>query len=100
MTVLTVEHYCNVIERLLDDALSVGEGGSPSPIPSPSVQAELQQHLNDLQNDLEAGHLKAAAEDRERLTAIVLRLSKLESQTHARLSWFADLEQNLRERDK
>jgi len=97
MTVLTVEHYCNVIERLLDDAFSVGEGGSP---PSPSVQAELQQLLDDLQNDLEAGHLKAAAEDRERLTAIVLRLSKLESQTHARLSWFADLEQNLRERDE
>ena len=100
MTVLTVEHYCNVIERLLDDAFSYGEGGSPSPIPSPSVQAELQQLLDDLQNDLEAGHLKATAEDRERLTTIVLRLSKLESQTHARLSWFADLEQNLRERDK
>ena len=97
MTVLTVEHYCNVIERLLDDAFSFGEGASP---PTPSVQAELQQLLDDLQNDLEAGHLKAAAEDRERLTAIVLRLSKLESQTHARLSWFADLEQNLRERDK
>jgi phosphosulfolactate synthase (CoM biosynthesis protein A) len=97
MTVLTVEHYCNVIERLLDDAFSVGEGASP---PSSSAQAELQQHLDDLQNDLEAGHLKAAAEDRERLTAIVLRLSKLESQTHARLSWFADLEQNLRERDE
>jgi hypothetical protein len=97
MTVLTVEHYCNVIERLLDDAFSVGEGASP---PTPSVQSELQQLLDDLQNDLEAGHLKATAEDRERLTAIVLRLSKLESQTHARLSWFADLEQNLRERDK
>ena len=97
MTVLTVEHYCNVIERLLDDAFSVGEGASP---PSPSVQAELQQYIDDLQNDLEAGHLKATAEDRERLTAIVLRLSKLESQTHARLSWFADLEQNLRERDE
>ena len=97
MTVLTVEHYCNVIERLLDDAFSVGEAASP---PSPSVQAELQQLLDDLQNDLESGHLKATAEDRERLTAIVLRLSKLESQTHARLSWFADLEQNLRKRDK
>jgi len=97
MTVLTVEHYCNVIERLLDDAFSVGEGGPP---PSPSVQAELQKHLDDLQKDLEEGNLKAAAEDRQRLTAIVLRLSKLESQTHARLSWFADLEQNLRERDK
>jgi len=100
MTVLTVEHYCNVIERLLDDAFSIGEGASPSPIPSPSVQAELQQHLDDLQRDLEQGHLKATEQDRERLTAIVLRLSKLESQTHARLSWFADLEQNLRQHDE
>ena len=100
MTVLTVEHYCTVIEQLLDDAFAVGDDKTPPAVFSPSFQAELQQHLDDLRNDLEAGHLKAAAEDRERLTAIVLRLSKIESQTHARLSWFADLEQNLRERDK
>jgi hypothetical protein len=98
MTVLTVEQYCNVIERMLDDAFSVAGSANQPAVASPSFQSQLQQHLDDLQRDLEQGHLKATEQDRERLTAIVLRLSKLESQTHARLSWFADLEQNLRER--
>jgi len=96
MTVSPVEHYCSVIERLLDGAFAVADEKSAPQIVSASFQDELGQCLAKLQKDLENGAITVTEEDRERLNAVFQRILKLEGMAHARLSWFADLEENLR----
>jgi len=99
MTVCPVEDHFAIIEQLLDGALSrVGDAtASPPAIISSSFQEELGQSLQNLQRDMEKGVVSVTKKDRDRLNEILKRILKIEGMTHARLSWFAELEANLRE---
>lgn len=101
MTVSPVENHVAIIERLLGDVFARGDAAStdtPALI-SAEFRQELGQALEHLRRDMENGSITVTEKDRPRLTAIFQRILKLEGMTHARLSWFADLEASLRDED-
>ncbi|XDZ64918.1 hypothetical protein AB8880_08260 [Alphaproteobacteria bacterium LSUCC0684] len=102
MTVSPVEDHFAIIERLLDGVSAHGDDGtSDSPaLIAPAFQEELGEALANLRQDMEDGKITVTEQDRGRLNAIFQRILKLEGMTHARLSWFSDLEANLRNQDK
>ena len=102
MTVSPVEDHFAIIERLLDGVFAHGDDKTPdvSGLVTPSFQEELGDAMARLQQDMEQGNISVSEKDRDRLNAIIQRILKLEGMTHARLSWFSDLEANLRNGDK
>jgi len=101
MTTNTIHDYVVIIERLLDDALCVGEDAPSAPSPhiaSAEFQKELADNLEKLQDALSHIEPEDRMIDRERLRAIAEKISMLERTTHARLSWFDDLTRSLAER--
>jgi len=101
MTVSPVEDHFAIIERLLDGA-SVHGDDATTDVPgiiAPSFQEELSDAIANLQHDIKEGIISVTGKDRDRLNAIIQRILKLEGMTHARLSWFSDLEANLRKGD-
>jgi hypothetical protein len=93
-----VENYFSIIERLLDDALGASAGSEAS-MTSDDVQATLAETLGHIQADMNEGKITLTPADKTRLIALMEKISKLESHTHAHLSWFNDLSKRFQRED-
>jgi hypothetical protein len=98
MSANSIEGFCAIIERLLDDGLGVEEsaGGSPSTTPpDPKFENDLMRSIQNLQALLRDNTIVVSNAERARLFAIMDRLVKLDGKVHAHLSWFEDLSKSL-----
>lgn len=93
-----VENYFSIIERLLDDALGASAGSEAS-MTSDDVQTTLAETLGHIQADMNEGNITLTPADKTRLIALMEKISKLESHTHAHLSWFNDLSKRFQRED-
>ena len=99
MTETLLEKHCRIIEHWLNDAerrLTGADSGQASIAPDDT----LQNALESIVADIEAGHIKLTETDRPRLSAIMSRFAKLENHIHAKLSWFQDLALALRDKSE
>ena len=99
MTETLLEKHCRIIERWLNDAesrLTRADSGQASITPDDT----LQNALETIVADIDAGHITLTENDRPRLTAIMSRFAKLENHIHAKLSWFQDLALALRDKSE
>jgi hypothetical protein len=93
-----VENYFSIIERLLDDALGASAGSEAS-MTSDDVQTTLAETLGHIQADMNEGKITLTPADKTRLITLMEKISKLESHTHAHLSWFNDLSKRFQRED-
>jgi hypothetical protein len=93
-----VENYFSIIERLLDGALGASAGSEAS-MTSDDVQTKLAETLGLIQADMDEGKITLTPVDKTRLIALMEKISKLESHTHAHLSWFNDLSKRFQRED-
>jgi vacuolar-type H+-ATPase subunit E/Vma4 len=99
VTETLLEKHCRIIEHWLNDAesrLTRADSGQASITPDDT----LQNALDNIVADVDAGHITLTENDRSRLTAIMSRFAKLENQIHAKLSWFQDLALALRDKSE
>lgn len=99
MTETLLEKHCRIIEHWLNDAesrLTRADSGQASITPDDT----LQNALDNIVADIDAGHITLTENDRPRLTAIMSRFAKLENHIHAKLSWFQDLALALRDKSE
>ena len=99
MTETLLEKHCRIIEHWLNDAesrLTRADSGRASITPDDT----LQNALDSIVADIDAGHITLTENDRPRLTAIMSRFAKLENHIHAKLSWFQDLALALRDKSE
>ena len=99
MTETLLEKHCRIIEHWLNDAesrLTRADSGQASITPDDT----LQNALDSIVADIDAGHITLTENDRPRLTAIMSRFAKLENHIHAKLSWFQDLALALRDKSE
>ena len=99
MTETLLEKHCRIIEHWLNDAesrLTRADSGQATIAPDDQLQNALEQIIS----DIDAGHIQVTEADRPRLTAIMGRFAKLENHIHAKLSWFQDLALALRDKSE
>ena len=99
MTETLLEKHCRIIERWLNDAesrLTRADSGQDNITPDDT----LQNALETIVADIDAGHITLTENDRPRLAAIMSRFAKLENHIHAKLSWFQDLAVALRNKSE
>jgi hypothetical protein len=99
VTETLLEKHCSIIEHWLNDAenrLTRADSGQASITPDDT----LQNALDNIVADIDAGHITLTENDRPRLTAIMSRFAKLENHIHAKLSWFQDLALALRDKSE
>lgn len=99
MTEPLLEKHYRIIEHWLNDAesrLTRADSGQASITPDDT----LQNALDSIVADIDAGHITLTENDRPRLTAIMSRFAKLENHIHAKLSWFQDLALALRDKSE
>jgi hypothetical protein len=99
VTETLLEKHCRIIEHWLNDAesrLTRADSGQASITPDDT----LQNALDNIVADIDAGHITLTENDRPRLTAIMSRFAKLENHIHAKLSWFQDLALALRDKSE
>ena len=103
MTETLLEKHCRIIEHWLNDAessLTRADSGQASITPDDTLQNALENALESIVADIDAGHITLTENDRPRLTAIMSRFAKLENHIHAKLSWFQDLALALRDKSE
>jgi len=99
VTETLLEKHCRIIERWLNDAesrLTRADSGQASITPDDTLQNALETILA----DIDAGHITLTENDRPRLAAIMSRFAKLENHINAKLSWFKDLALALRDKSE